>query len=314
MTLTIGVDVGGTKIAAGVVNKNGKILKKVRKDTPHQDGDGAVQVIIELINELQAEYKVSGVGIGTAGFVDGSRTSVIFAPNMHWRNLSLAVIVSAQVDLPVVVENDANAAAWGEFKFGAAKGKRSAIAVTVGTGIGGGIIYDGRLLRGSYGFGAEIGHMNLVPDGNLCGCGQRGCWEAHASGNALVRYARQHAANNPQRCAGLLELANGVAEEITGLQITEAATNGCQGALDCFDEISRWIGQGMANLAAIFDPEIFVLGGGVSDAGDLLLEPTQKYFHEFLTAREYRPVPNVVLASMGNQAGITGAASLALTN
>ncbi len=310
MSLTIGVDVGGTKIAAGVVNKNGKILARVRKATPAHDPEASINTIIEIINELKANHEISAVGVGAPGFVDSGRTSVIFAPNVNWRNEPLAVKLSSQTGLPVIVENDANAAAWGEFKFGAAAAKRSAIIVTVGTGIGGGIVIDGKLQRGTYGFGAEIGHINMVQNGTPCGCGQNGCWEAYASGTALVRYARERAAAEPEKATKLLALA-GQASEINGLQITEAAKDGCEVALSCFAEIGFWIGQGMANLATILDPECFVISGGVSEAGALLLDPVVQSFHQKLIAKDYRPVPTVNLANLGNDAGMIGVANLA---
>lgn len=312
MTLTIGVDVGGTKIAAGVVNSQGEIIEMQRKRTPAHDADAATNTIIDVVNELRAKHEVSAVGIGAPGFVNKERTVVTFAPNMNWRGEPLAEKVGSATGLPVVVENDANSAAWGEYKFGAAQGHESSITVTVGTGIGGGVILDGVLLRGAYGFAAEIGHMNLVPDGLLCGCGEHGCWEVYASGNALVRMAREHAQKAPAHASQLLELAGGSAAKINGLHVTKAAQEGDPAALDCFYELGRALGQGIADLAACFDPEVVVLSGGVSEAGALLLEPVRNAFEIRLTARTHRPLPEICLATMGNSAGLIGAANLAI--
>ncbi len=311
MSITIGVDVGGTKIAAGAVTEEGELLAHVRKPTPAQSPDAVVGVIAECVNELARSYSIDAIGIGAAGFVDAARTSVIFAPNLAWRNEPLARRVEEATGHHVVVENDANAAAWAEFRFGAASGTSSAVIVTVGTGIGGGIIINNQLLRGTNGFAAEIGHIPLVPHGRPCGCGRFGCWEAYSSGNALVREARDVATNAPREAARLLELAGGSAENITGPMVTKAAEEADATALACFTAIGSWMGFGLADLAATLDPEIFVLAGGVCETGDLLLAPTRESFHNLLTAAAHRPVIPIGVAMLGNEAGIIGAADLA---
>ena len=220
--------------------------------------------------------------------------------------------VADATGLPVVVENDANAAAWGEFRFGVAAGYSSVVVVTVGTGIGGGIIVDGRLLRGSGGFAGEIGHINVVPGGLRCGCGLAGCWEAYSSGTALVRFARALAGERPRAAARMLELAGG--GDIAGLHVTQAAREGDPAALECFAHISHWLGVGLADLSAVLDPEAYVLAGGVSEAGELLAAPTRTSLEESLTARTFRPMPPVMVATLGSNAGIAGAADLAGTD
>ncbi|MFP7696781.1 ROK family glucokinase [Trueperella sp. LYQ143] len=311
MTLSIGVDVGGTKIAAGLVDSSGHIVMMLRRPTIPNDSQSVRDTIIDLCRQLQQENEVEAVGIGAAGFVDSSGSTVIFAPNVSWRNEPIAEQVSQAIDMPVVVENDANAAAWAEYRFGAAAGFSSAVVVTVGTGIGGGIILNGELLRGSYGFAGEIGHINMVRDGRECGCGQRGCWEVYSSGRALLAAAQEQARTCPEIAAGLLRLADGDPQAITGLMVTQAAQEGCCGARNAFAEIGYWLGQGMADVAALLDPDVFVLAGGVCEAGDLLLEPTRQSFTELLTGRAYRPLPPIRVATLGNQAGIIGAADLA---
>lgn len=312
MALSIGIDVGGTKIAGGVVDENGEILEMVRVPTPAQDSQASIDASIQIIEDLQTRYDVKAVGIGAPGFINNDRSSVIFAPNVNWVNEPVAEKVAAAVDLPVFLENDANVAAWGEYKFGAAKGCKSMVIVTVGTGIGGGIILDGHLLRGSHGFAAEIGHMSLVPDGLLCPCGEHGCWEMYSSGSALVRLAKERAVKSPATAAKLIEFANGDIDSIDGKIIDKAVAAGDSAARDCFLEISRYLGQGMANLAAALDPDMFVISGGVCNAGDFLLLPVRDAFEMRVTARDLRPMPEISLAKLGNLAGLIGAANIAL--
>ena len=199
MGLTIGVDVGGTKIAAGVVDEDGTILKRARRESPATDTEAIQETIADLVSELASGLDVEGVGVGAAGFVDVSRSTVLFAPNLAWRDEPLKAELERRTGLPVVIENDANAAAWGEFAFGAGADAQDLLLVTVGTGVGGGIVLDGRLHRGTFGIAAEIGHLRVVPDGRPCPCGNRGCWEQYASGSALVADARAAAPRRPVR-------------------------------------------------------------------------------------------------------------------
>ncbi|MEV4555897.1 ROK family glucokinase [Kitasatospora sp. NPDC049285] len=313
MALTIGVDVGGTKIAAGVVDEAGEILARTRVPTP-ADPQWAVDAIAQGVRELKEQYPdVAAVGVGAPGFISRDRSTVIFAPNIDWENEPLKQRVEELTGLPTVVENDANCAAWAEFRFGAAADYEDMVLITVGTGIGGGIVLDGRLHRGRFGVAGEIGHLNMVPDGLECGCGGHGCWEQYGSGRALRRYGREKAAADPIAGKRMLELNDGVAETIRGIHITEAAEEGDPLALSCYAELADWLGRGMADLAALFDPGVFVLGGGVSDSGSLLLDPVAAAFETYLTGGPQRPRANVVLASMGSAAGIAGAADLART-
>ncbi|TDT95637.1 glucokinase [Streptomyces sp. 846.5] len=310
MGLTIGVDVGGTKIAAGVVDEDGSILARTRVPTP-ADPQWAVGAIADAIKELQAGHDVTAVGVGAPGYIDRNRSTVIMAPNINWENEPLKSRIEDLVHLPTVIENDANAAAWGEFRFGAAAQHNDMIMITVGTGIGGGIVLEGRMYRGSFGVAGEIGHLNMVPDGIPCGCGSKGCWEQYASGRALRRYGRERAAADPVLGKRLLELNEGIAETITGSQITQAAEEGDPLALEVYDELADWLGRGMGDLASLFDPAVFVLGGGVSDSGSLLLDPVAKAFEKHLIGGVHRPRAEVVLASLGSAAGIAGAGDLA---
>ncbi|MGI8334053.1 ROK family glucokinase [Actinomadura scrupuli] len=312
MTLTIGVDVGGTKVAAGVVDEHGHILEKVRRPTPSTNPKETAEVIAEVVDLLKSKFDdVVAVGLGAAGFVDETRSTVLFAPNLAWRDEPIKEKVESRVGLPVVVENDGNAMAWGEARFGAGRGQEFLVCITLGTGIGGGIIVDGKLYRGRFGIGAEFGHVRVVPDGRRCGCGNRGCWEQYASGNALVHEARDLARVAPAMAARLLELGNGAPEGISGPEITQAAREGDPAALECFRTIAQWTGQGLADLAAILDPGAFIIGGGLSDAGDLLLEPIRAAFANSLTGRGHRVKADIRIAELGSSAGIVGAADLA---
>lgn len=309
--LTIGVDVGGTKIAAGVVDEQGAILYRVRRETRPDDADAIISTIIDVVRDLAGEHTVSSVGIGSAGFVDAQRSTVMFAPNLAWRDMPVRDLVAAATGLPAVVENDANAAAWGEFRFGAASDLDYMVCVTIGTGVGGGIVIGGELFRGAHGIGAEIGHFQFVPGGHLCGCGLRGCFEQYASGRALVREAAILAKERPAEAAGLVELAGGDPAAIAGPMVTQAARDGDPAAIELLARIGRWLGEGLASLSALLDPEVFVIGGGASDAGDLLVGPAAAEMSDKLTGKGHRPEPEVRLATLGNDAGLVGVADLA---
>lgn len=310
MGLTIGVDIGGTKIAAGVVDEEGSILETVKVPTPPTP-EGVVDAIVEAVRQVSAGHPVEAVGIGAAGYVDDKRATVLFAPNIAWRHEALKDKVEQRVGLPVVVENDANAAAWGEYRFGAGQGHSDVICITLGTGLGGGIIIGNKLRRGRFGVAAEFGHVRVVPDGLLCGCGSQGCWEQYASGRALVRYARQRANATPENAAILLALGDGTPAGIEGRHVSAAARQGDKVAIDSFRELARWVGAGLADLASLFDPSAFIVGGGVSDEGELVLDPIRKSFRRWLIGGEWRPHAQVLAAQLGGKAGLVGAADLA---
>jgi glucokinase len=310
-TLAIGVDIGGTKILAGVVDLGGRIVAQTRRETPADDPSKTQDTIADAVRELTSSYSVVGIGLGAAGFVDARRSTVMFAPNLAWRDEHLRESLEERLGLPVVVENDANAAAWAEVQFGAARGETHVVILTIGTGIGGGIVLDGELYRGRYGVAAEVGHLNIVPDGRRCGCGLQGCWEQYGSGRALVQEAQEQATVSPSMSRELLRLAGGRAEDITGHMVTAAARSGDVAALQCFDELGKWLGRGMAQLAAVLDPGMFVIAGGVSEAGEMLRAPVEAILRKNLTGRGHRPTAQVRIAELGNEAGLVGAADLA---
>ncbi|MEU9077342.1 ROK family glucokinase [Kitasatospora sp. NPDC048538] len=310
---TIGVDIGGTKVVAGVVDGEGNVLEKLRTDTPDKSKSPKVveDVIVDLVLELADRHDVHAVGIGAAGWVDAERSTVLFAPHLNWRGEPLQQALSERLRFPVIVENDANAAAWAEWRFGAGRGEDHMVMLTLGTGIGGAVVRDGYVDRGKYGLAGEFGHMQVLPGGHRCPCGNRGCWEQYSSGNALVRDARELVAEESPVVQPLLARAGGAVEGITGPLVTEAARAGDPTATELLYEVGTWLGVGIANLAAALDPGRFVIGGGVSEAGDLLLGPARDTFRRTLTGRGFRPEAAIVHAALGNEAGLVGAADLA---
>jgi glucokinase len=311
MGLTVGIDVGGTKIAGGVVDERGAVVATALRESPATDTAAIELAIQEVVAELRASHDVDAVGVGAAGFIDAARSTVLFSPNLAWRDEPLKSDLEQAIGLPVVIENDANAAAWGEFTFGAGEDVDDLLLVTVGTGVGGGIVLTGELHRGAFGVAAEIGHLRVVPGGLLCGCGNRGCWEQYASGTALVREARDQADRGSLIAKSLLDRAGGNVDAITGPLITEAARDGDAFAIEQMGVLGRWLGEGIATLTAVLDPAVVVVGGGVSEAGDLLLDPIRAHFKAGLTGRNYRPTLEIREAKLGNKAGLIGAADLA---
>jgi glucokinase len=317
--LAVGIDIGGTKVAGGVVDAEGRILHRARRDTPDRSKspgvveDTITEVVEELLDTVISEQtgQVGAVGIGAAGFVAADRATVVFSPHLSWRNEPLRDSLHQRIDLPTFVDNDANAAVWAEHRFGAARGESHVMMITLGTGIGGAILVDGEVFRGRFGIAGEFGHMQVVPSGERCECGNRGCWEQYASGNALVREARSLMLAGSPVVNDLRLRVGGDANALTGPLITEAARDGDRTAVELLGEIGTWLGIGLANLAAAFDPGMFVIGGGVSAAGELLLGPARTAYDKQLTGRGYRPHAHIVTAGLGPDAGLIGAADLA---
>lgn len=310
---TVGIDIGGTKVMAGVVDPDGKILEQLRAETPDRSKSPKVveDTIVDLVLDLSERHDVHAVGIGAAGWVDSDRSRILFAPHLSWRDEPLRDKLADRLLVPVVIDNDANAAAWAEWRFGAARGEDDLVMITLGTGIGGAILEDGRVKRGRYGVAGEFGHMQVVPGGHRCPCGNRGCWEQYSSGNALVREARELAAADSPVAYGIIDRVGGSVRDITGPLITELARQGDAMCIELFQDIGQWLGVGIANLAAALDPSCFVIGGGVSAADDLLIGPARDAFRRTLTGRGYRPEARIVKAELGPEAGMVGAADLA---
>ena len=311
MALAIGVDLGGTKIAAGVVDADGRILAERRRPTPTDSAGDVIEAIAQLVAELRTEHPVSAVGVGAPCFVATDRDYIMFTANLPMRDVRLGHELSQRTGLPTVIENDANAATWAEFTFGAGREATDIVMITLGTGIGGGIVANGELVRGAYGVAAEVGHIEVVPGGRRCGCGLDGCWEAHASGSGFVRTARELAAEQPAAAATLLALGDGTPEGIQGLHVTDAARAGDPIALAAFARTGELIGRGLAILGTILDPAMYVIGGGLSEASDLFMEQVRATYAEHISARSHRPAAEFRIATLGNAAGIVGAADLA---
>jgi glucokinase len=316
VSLAVGVDIGGTKVAAGLVDEGGRIVATARRPTPGHDVAGVEDTIADVVAELATLADDDGravlaVGVGAAGFVAADRATVLFSPHLAWRREPLREAVQRRTGRPVLVDNDANGAAWAEYRFGAGRDEPRLVCVTLGTGIGGGIVTDGRLDRGRYGLAGEFGHMVLVPGGHRCECGNRGCWEQYASGRALGREARDLASSGSPRAADLLERVGGDVSALVGTVVSAAAAEGDPAAAEIVEEVGRWLGIGLANLAAALDPGTFVIGGGVSEVGELLLAPARDSFSRTLTGRGYRPPARIVGAGLGPQAGLVGMADMA---
>jgi glucokinase len=312
MGYTIGIDVGGTKVLGGVVDEGGQVLKTARRDTPREGGQALTQSIADVAKELMAEFTIDSVGVSAAGFVSSDRKTMLATPNIAgWNGVDLDSQLTQLIGLPVVIENDANSAAWGEAKFGAGRGKEHMLMLTVGTGIGGGIVVNGKLSRGAFGIAAEIGHIRVVPDGHLCGCGARGCFEQYASGNALLRHAREAISASPDFARNLLSRGDGTIDGLTGKAITEAAREGDSVALAAFNTTGQWLGAGIASLSVVLDPQCVVIGGGVIDAGDILLTPTRDALNRNMPFAGKHPYPEIIAAELGNEAGLVGVADLA---
>ena len=305
----IGIDIGGTKIAGALVDESGNIVRELRVPTPADNTQALTNAVAELIKELSNGQEVLGAGIAAAGFIDAEQANIVYAPNLSWRNEPFKANVEALVDLPVILENDANAAGWAEYRFGAGRGYKHMVMLTIGTGVGGAVITDSRMLRGGFGIAGELGHIRMVPDGRLCGCGQKGCLESYGSGTALLRAAKELAASGEPMGQRLreLEAENG---QLTGVEVYAAIVERDPGALGILRELGSWIGQAIASLVAVLDPEIVVIGGGVSAAGDLLLDPIREAYLSHLPARGFRPELKIAVAEFVNDAGVVGAADL----
>jgi glucokinase len=305
----IGIDVGGTKTAAARVGADGSIVARATLPTPADDMAATLDTILEAARAVLSP-DVRAVGIAAAGLVEWATGILRFAPNLAWRDVPLVEHLGGALGLPVVADNDNTAAAWGEFRFGAGRDYRHMLLVGVGTGIGGGIVADGVLFRGANGFAADIGHIIVEPDGPLCGCGNRGCWEQVASGQAVTRAGRRAVRGGEQTL--LRDQAAGDPERVTGPMVTKAARDGDAVSIAIIAEVGRRLGEGIGGLVNVLDTEVVVVGGGVADAGELLLTPAREAFRRTVEAVDRRPDVPLVHALLGNDAGVVGAATLAL--
>lgn len=310
--LAIGIDIGGTKIAGALVDEQGLVVRELKVPSPVTDSKAMVSAIVELINELARDEQVVGAGVAAAGFLSADREILYYAPNIStWRDLPLRQLIASQVSVPVLLENDANAAGWAEFQFGAAKKAKSMIMLTIGTGVGGAVISEGHLMKGGFGIAGELGHVLIEPNGRKCGCGLRGCLESYASGTALLTRADELADSGSSLGSRLLELKQS-SGKLSGELVYQAIREGDEGALSLVSELAEYLGLAIGTcFVPVLDPEIAVIGGGVSAVGDKLISPIRAATLANLPARGFRPEIEVVAANFLNQAGIIGAADLA---
>jgi glucokinase len=309
--LGVGLDIGGTKVLGAVVDTDGHILDEHRVPSPTGSWRGMLDAITAVVDALRARHpEVATVGIGAAGMVDLDGM-IHYAPNvLGFRKTPVQSDVAAATGLPTVVDNDANVAAYAELRYGAARGMTDAIVITLGTGIGGGVLVGGTVLRGAHGFAAEVGHFQIDPEGPPCACGERGHWEAMASGNALGQMARDAATRGD--LPSVLHAVDGDVDTIRGTHVSEAARSGAADALALVDAYAFNVAIGLVGLANIFDPAIIAIAGGLVNDGDLYLAPITAHFLGHIEGHDYRPTPSVVPAQLGERAGVIGAAAVAL--
>lgn len=306
---TAGVDIGGTKCLGVVLDDEGNVVAESRVSTPVGD-DAIVQVVADVTKELsELSGGLDAVGVGVPGLV--TPTGLLrFAPNLVGV-VEFPVLdrMREAVDVRLVVDNDANCAAWAEHLCGAAVGAEEAVLVTLGTGIGTGVIVNGKVQRGAHGFAGELGHVVVEPGGELCPCGRRGCWETLASAQGLTRLALR--AIDAGQGQAILALAGGGSDNLRGEHVTRAARSGDEEAKGILSEFARYVALGLTNFAAVMDPELILIGGGLVAEMDLLLEPISEEFERQVFARGHRPPTRIEPAGLGERAGAMGAALLA---
>ncbi|MDR2515701.1 MAG: ROK family glucokinase [Christensenellaceae bacterium] len=309
----IGVDLGGTNIAVGLVSESGTILRK--GETPTLLERGPIPIIqdmgrlaLKLLEDVGLTVDdVRAVGVGVPGVVNSETGAIAFCPNLRWHNVDLIPILQEIIEKPIYIENDGTVAGLAESVAGASKGVKNSIFLTLGTGIGGGIVIDRKIYSGTHHVGSELGHMVIKFDGRECGCGFRGCWEQYASATALIRMGREAATAQPN--SAILRLAGGDLEKIEAKTVIDAAREGDPEALAVYDEYIGYLAIGILNLINSFDPEIICLGGGLSRAGEFLLNPLREKLKPMIFYKDL-PYASIKLATLGNDAGIIGAAML----
>ncbi len=306
--LNVGIDIGGTKIAGGVVAEDGRIIDRIRVVTP-TDTAALAQAVSDMVSALASRNEVHAVGVAAAGYIDRTRSVMLHSPNIAWHNEPLRAEFEARIGRPVTLENDANAAGWGEYRFGAGRGSSDMVMVTLGTGVGGAIVNDGVLLIGANGSAAELGHMRFVRGGRPCGCGQNGCLEQYASGRALQREISDIADGGGIGAA--LAAHRGADGIVPGAALATLLGAGDPGALEALRRVATALGEACGAFQAVLDPDLFVIGGGVADLGELLLEPTRIAYGTSLPGFGDRPTARFVTATLGNDAGMVGVADLA---
>jgi len=312
---SVGIDLGGTNIAVGVVDKKGNILAKVSIPTENSRNHGEIIADMAKASKDAIEKAglnvsdIDGIGIGSPGTVDSENGIIVYANNLKFENVPMRQELGSHIDLPVYISNDANCAALGETSdAGAAKGYKNVVLITLGTGVGGGIIIDGKIYEGNYSAGAELGHSLMVLDGEMCTCGRKGCWEAYASATALVRQTKSAMQND--RNSIMWELTKGEINNAGGRTAFDASRKGDESGLKVVNNYIKYVSEGLVDMINIFRPEIVLLGGGVSNEGEYLFSPVREYVGKYTYGGSRTPVPPVMKAKLGNDAGIIGSAML----
>lgn len=302
--VTIGIDVGGTKLLAAAIDESGAVVDRRRVVTPREDGTALVDAIAGLVRELGPDLPV---GIGVAGIVDRAGT-VRYAPNLRISDLAMGRLLEEALGAPVIVRNDATVALYGEWRSGAGRGADDLIMLTLGTGVGGGLLVGGHLVDGVNGLGGELGHILVQDGGRLCPCGNAGCLEAYASGTAIERRARARLADG-----SVTSLLTRFPGPVDGRAVTDAAAEGDEFAIELLEEAGFWLGVGIGALVNAFDPARVLIGGGAGiNAGETLLAAARRTAHERIMGSAHRQIPDMVLAQLGDDAGVVGAGMLAL--
>ncbi len=308
--LTVGVDVGGTSIRAGVVDSRGAIIDTAEAPTPASE-EALEAALHRAVTELRGRHEIAAVGLAVAGFVTPDTSTVLFAPHLPWRCAPVAQRMAESLALPVVLEHDANAAAWAEHRFGAASSGRVVLLVAIGTGIGAALLIDGQLFRGAHGVAPELGHLRVVPGGRACPCGKHGCWERYCSGTGLAATALEMLAADPARSPILAREVSAEPGSLTGRRVMSAARDGDRLAMAALNELAGWLGEGLAVAGDVFDPDLIVVGGGVGVSAALFLDSAREHYTTRLTGAGHRPLARIRAAQLGETAGLVGAAELA---
>lgn len=316
MSYRVGIDLGGTNIVAGVVDENYEIIARAscKTNVPRPEAeicDSMAAIVKEAIKKAKLKMDdIDYIGIGVPGAVNPETRIIETSPNLFFKNWEIAKMMEERLHKYTKVENDANAAALGEFLAGSAKGTKNAIAITLGTGVGGGIVIDGKIYSGSNFAGAELGHMVIVKDGRECGCGRKGCWEAYASATALINMTKEAIRNEKAEFSYMLHLADDDIDNVNGKTAFDAQQAGDNTGAEVVDQYISYLATGLINIINIFQPDVLCIGGGIAGQGDNLLTPLRAIIEKERFTKYNEKQTKVCIATLGNDAGIIGAACL----
>ncbi|HIW96642.1 MAG TPA: ROK family protein [Candidatus Corynebacterium gallistercoris] len=309
--LTVGVDIGGTNLRAAVVDAHGRIVDVEKLPTP-SNVYALEKALAHAVGALQGRNEgIAGVGLAVAGFINQRMDTVRFAPHLPWRNAEITTRLSQRLGLPVILEHDANSAAWGEYFNGAARDAGTWVLFALGTGIGAALMVDGEIYRGAYGTAPEFGHLTVMPGGRVCPCGKRGCLERYCSGSALALTAQDLIATGSHPESRLAREFSAHPEEITGRSVVRMAREGDPLARDVVRDMGNWLGRALSLVQDVMDPELIVIGGGLSADADLFIDRAENMLHANIVGAGHRPVARVATAQLGGDAGMIGVALLA---